>query len=361
MIDRSLVHRLSQVSKEWCISVYVPKKRNDKKYELDQLKFNNSLKEALEHLQHRGLKKEEADDFIEPLKSLPERDYLYNRYQPGVLAIFFNSENLDVVEVPVADEQLVYVGKEFYLRPVLSLLNDLERFFLLTLGPKRILLYEGTEQSIVQVANLTDLTANGRTGSSADEALEKQEEVFLRKYFQQIDEKLNELLEGEKSPLLLSASEKTGRIYQEVSSYPKILQRFVEPHPESGDLKGLMKRARPVFQEFMREEKRRKRRFFVQQMLKGNASISLTDILAAAVDGKVATLFLDKDEYATGEYKPAIKYTEVDEEPHEDRTALFNLAAIKTFQKGGEVYNLERDALPDSTTTINATFWPSKD
>jgi hypothetical protein len=358
MIDRNLIRRLSQVSKEWCVSIYVPKQQKDKKYELDQLRFNSALAEVLEHLQHRGLKKAEADDFVRPLESLPDRDYFYNRYQPGVLAIFFSSDILEVVEIPTVDEQLIYVGNEFYLRPVLSLLNGMERFFLVTLESDRILLYEGTENSIIQGANLTDLTANGREQAGEND-LENKEELYLKKYFRRIDEKLNELLEGEKSPLLLCASEKSGRIYQEVSSYPKILPRYVEPHPEPDDLDELMRRVHPVFQEFLREEKRAKRRFFVQEMLKGNASISLTDILAAAVDGKVAKLFLDKDEYTTGEYKPAIKYAKVDEEPTEDRTALFNLAAIKTFQKGGEVYNFEREALPDSTTTINATFWAS--
>lgn len=358
MIDRQLISRLADSSREWCVTLYVPKVEKEGRYELDRLRFNNAVADVLEQLRHRGMRIGDAEAFVVALKELPERDHYFNRYQGGLLAIFFNADLLEVVELPVIDlEESVYVGREFYLRPVLSLLNGLGRYFVLSLSGDNVLLYEGNEGGLLQAGNLTPVESAGQNSRQIQLAARSDDQaVQLKRYFQRIDDKLLELIGREKAPLLLAASEKVALLYRELSRYSYVLPDAVQFVPEKESTAVLLKRVQPLFQEFMRARKKEKRRLFIQEMLKGNASISLTDILAAADNGQVTALFLDKNEFTTGQYKAAIQWAKVDEEPTEDHTALFNLAAIKTFQQGGEVYDLARNEMPDETTPINATF-----
>ncbi len=358
MIDRKLISRLADISREWCATLYIPKVEQEGQYELDRLRFNKAVATVVEQLRNRGMAEAEAGAFVAALKELPDRGHFFNRYQPGLLAVFFDPDVLEVVELPRLElEESVYVGREFYLRPILSLLNGLERFFVLSLSGDNVLLYEGSEAGILQAGNLTPVEYVGKNSRQIRLAAQNDDQaVELKRYFRRVDEKLQETLAQEKAPLILAASEKIALLYRELSGYSPVLAEAVDFVPEKEDLGVLLKRVRPLFQEYLRTAKKEKRRLFIREMLKGNASISLTDILAAADSGQVTALFLDRDEFTTGEYKAAIQWARVDEQPSEDHTALFNLAAIKTFQRGGEVYNLARNEMPDETTPINATF-----
>lgn len=356
MIDKSLIRRLAEISEEWCLSLYLPKEKQDDHYELDQLRLNKALAEAATHLQTRGMQKEDAERMLESARLLLKGEPFFNRYQAGVVAVFLSPSHLETVDIPVLDEEMVYVGKEFYLRPVLSLLNEMQHYFLMAIDQDNALLFEGAQNGIAQIGNLIPLVA-ATVGMPAEEA-GKAEGRYLKKLYERLDEKVRELISEERAPLVLGGTEQRTQLFREISRYPNILAKTVDYEADSDDRETLHKRVKPIFEEYLQEQKKAKRRFFVKEMLKGNASISLTDILAAAVDGRVATLFMDKDEFATGQYKAAIKYAKVDEQPDEDHTALFNLAAINTFLKGGEVYDMGREDMPDSTTPINATFWP---
>jgi len=355
MIDRKLIARLADVSREWCSTLYVPKVENGDQYELDHSRFDAAVEEVIEQLIKRGWKEDRARQFAAPLFDLPGRDHFFDRFQSGLLAVFFNRDLLEIVELPrITLEESVYVGREFYLRPVLSMLNGLERYFVLSLSGENVLLYEGSEAGIRQAGNLTPVEYLGKHSQLIEQKIHNLE--GLKGYFQLIDERLAATLARETAPLILSAPGPIAGVYQELSSYPTILGASVAFVPEKERTDALLKQVRPLFQEFMQRKKKEKRRLFIQEMLRGNASISLIDILAAADNGLVTALFLDKDEFTTGQYKAAIQWAEVDEQPTDDHTALFNLAAIKTFQQGGEIYNLTRDEMPDETTAINATF-----
>ncbi len=357
MIDKSLITRLAEVSeKEWCVTIYLPKEEQDDQYELDQLRLNKALAEAKNHLQAKDMEQEAVEKMLKSARRLLDENPFFNRYQSGAVALFLSPGTLETMDIPILKEEMVYVGGEFYLRPILSLLNEMQHFFLLVLDEDNALLFEGTQNNIAQIGNLVPLV-EARVGAPVPDA-EKGEGIYLKKLYQRLDGKARELIAEEKAPLMLGGSEQRTQLFREVSQYSNILAETIDYRANIDDHKVLHRRAKPIMEEYLREQRRAKRRFFVKEMLKGNASISLTDVLAAAVGGRVATLFMDKDEFTTGQYKPAIQYAEVDEQPDEDHTALFNLAAINTFLNGGEVYDLERKDMPDSTTSINATFWP---
>ena len=79
--------------------------------------------------------------------------------------------------------------------------------------------------------------------------------------------------------------------------------------------------------------------------------------MQAAFSGHVDTLFCEDMEDIFGTYKE-VNGTIIPRESEEkiDTISLMNIAAIKTFLKGGNVYILDKENMPNSNAKINALY-----
>ncbi len=360
MIDRDTIKRLAAVEDPWAVSLYVPKEEEGDMFAYDELQVKKLVNEVDKLMETRDMPPSQRQAFQGRLDALLARPHFFNRYQAGTLAIFVSPSRLEAVDVPLQLDEFVYLGEEFYLRPIVALLNDLERYLVLAVGPESVYLYEGTSSNLTQLANLTpfsDETGTPEKLGQIDGTDSAAPPLHVKSYLQKVDDRLRQTVADAEAPLIIAGTEWLVGAYRQLSRYGNILPKGIPFQAQKDDRKALVNRAKPLVEEYMRECKAAKRRDFIQEMLKGNASISLIDILAAAVEGQVANLYLDRDEDSAGVFKPAIKFAKVGETKESGGdTALFNLAAIKTFLRGGSVYDLPRKDLPDTTTSINATF-----
>ena len=80
------------------------------------------------------------------------------------------------------------------------------------------------------------------------------------------------------------------------------------------------------------------------------------EIVPAALDGRVKILFIERSKDLFGLYDRINKSLIVDKDQRENQDSLYNMAAVQTWNKGGEVYLAEKNEMPLKGTSINALF-----
>jgi hypothetical protein len=267
------------------------------------------------------------------------------------------------------------LGSTFYLTPILPLLDEDGPFFLLALSENGVRLYEGSRddfreadlppsvpRNLAEVARFEDTerqsgfhTDTPRQGSGRRSAVffghggtVDFEEPLLRQYCQQIDDGLRPLLGTGATPLVLAGVESLLALYRASNTYPHLLADGVIGNPEEArrPSEELHRRGwaivAPVYQARARQDLDQ----FHQVAGTGRTSGDLADIVPAAHNGRVATLFLADGEQRWGRFDPALNTVSPGTPATPDAEELLNLAAVQTLRNGGTVHVLAPASMP---------------
>ena len=231
------------------------------------------------------------------------------------LALFLGPDGLRRFRVPLRLPELVTVGDRFVVRPLLPLLIDGGRFYVMALSQNEIRLFEGTRFRLDEVALdglplamwLTMprrrpqvqafLADRGGTGGrtvfhGSDEAEPK---MLVLQHFQRVDQALREVLARGRAPLVLAGVRSMQALYQKANTYPELLAAGLDGSPRDLSTEELHRRAWPL----------------VEPVLRGNEAVAASahralqgtgrtcndpaEVLTAARQGRVEALFLSTD------------------------------------------------------------------
>jgi hypothetical protein len=96
---------------------------------------------------------------------------------------------------------------------------------------------------------------------------------------------------------------------------------------------------------------------FLKEQGTGKTAIGIDKIIPAAFNGRVDTLFCENKSDIFGNYKEENNDITVTQSEENDNTiSLMNVAAVKTFINGGEVYLLDKEEMPNPNSRINALY-----
>jgi hypothetical protein len=84
------------------------------------------------------------------------------------------------------------------------------------------------------------------------------------------------------------------------------------------------------------------------------SSYELHEIVPAAFDGKIDTLFVEEDNDVYGQYDLETRDLKTALNKAVFNASLVNMVAIKTFMKGGRVYFLDKTEMPVKDRVMNA-------
>jgi len=163
------------------------------------------------------------------------------------------------------------------------------------------------------------------------------------------------VLSDEHAPLILAAVDYLQPIFREVNKYPYMWSQGVSGNPD--DLSGgeLLERSRPLVESFIRQERLKAVQEYKEVSHTALASRDLKDILMAAHEGRVSTLFLASGIQNWGFFDYANQEVRLLDEPSTGSRDLLDLAAALAWSNRGDVYVLESENMPDSAT-VAATF-----
>jgi hypothetical protein len=346
------------------VSVYMPSRHLGREARQNPIRFSNLLAEAAEGLKARSLDEDVIQSVLAPLERLVADDGFWSRQSDG-LAAFAAPDQSRVYRLPVAVEQLLVVGGRFHLKPLLPILVRDGRFYLLALSQGRVRLFEASRHAMREMdtgdipSSLTDAlgydweerslqfySAAPRGGaSSGHEAMyhgqgrgQDDSTAELRRFLELVDRGVRGLIPDPEAPLVVAAVEAIFGEYRKISHHQTLATDFVRGNPDHADpdelLRAAWKVAEPIFSADRREAAAK-----VRQLLgTGKASQQLEEVVVAAADGRVDSMFMAEGAQRWGRFSTEDRRVEVHGQAEPRDEDLLNRAAVETFVHDGTVY-----------------------
>ncbi len=380
LITKKDIKELSQVNDHPCISIFIPTHRSGfNNARIDQLSFKNALNDARTQMEQWRLEPNEMHGTLQAGYELLENEAFWTKLSDG-LAVFISPTRFEYFELPITFNTYVFVGRNFHLRPLLPMFTGDGRFFLLALSQNEVRFFEGQRNSITPVI-IEDLVPEDIEEalffSAAESHLQAhsggevtnpgiyhghgkgkdEKNKQLEKYFRQVDKGLMEMLHDENVPLVIAAVDYLVPIYQAISQYANIMSFSVKGNPENDSPVQLHQKAWSLMQPYFKEKQISLANEFQSKFALEKADISAYSVIPTAINGRVDTLFIDKDEpNLWGQFNAKENKVRLHLERKQDSICLLNKAAVETFLQGGNVYNLSREELPYPAASLNAIY-----
>ena len=133
-----------------CVSLYMPTHRAGRDIEQDPIRFKNLLKQAEAGLIEAGYRAPEARQMLEKPRQFLD-DGSFWRHQTGGLAMFVCPGGFRHYRLSGTLPELCVVGKRFHIKPLVPLMTNDGRFYVLAISKERVRVLEGTRDSIVDL------------------------------------------------------------------------------------------------------------------------------------------------------------------------------------------------------------------
>lgn len=380
LISKNKINYLFSIHAEPCISLFIPTHRSGfDNSKADRLRFKNLLSQTRQSLSQHGYSENESNKLLQPAYDLYNEESFWSNLSDG-LAMFISPDHSEYFELPIAFNTYHFVGDHYHLRSLLPMFNGDGRFFLLALSQNEVRFFEGSRNSITPV-EIEDLMPENIEAELQLEENEKNlqfhgggnrqsgpiyhghgsgdddKNANLEKYFRYIDKGLMRMLYDEEVPMIISAVDYLVPIYRSISQYEPIVDFHISGNPEHLSPIQLHEKAWQQMSPFFRREEEKDRKKFTKYALSNRSSIHKKDIVPAAANGKIETLFVNKNLSGHwGEFQAMQNRTELHPNRKAHSMCLLEFAAMNTFMQGGRVYNVPAAQMPDPNTAMNANF-----
>lgn len=370
IFDRQELKKLSENQDAPCISLYIPPTGPESPQRFIRLK--NALSTAEKKLSLIGVGNETARKVLAPLRDLVEQPLGW--HDRNGLAVFISQSSFHVYRIPLQVPELVLVGERFYLRPLMPLLSGDGRFIILALSQKSVRLYEANQfdireldkhdvpKSLVDAVgyDLRNRSLQFHTGSPKHGKRLKREALYhgqgagkddidgeVTKFLQLVDRGIRKLLSGTNAPLAIAAVEYLCAAFKQVSKYPNILDGGIFGNPQLISLEELHQRAWEMVSPYFRKDQETAAARFHDALSTSLASHALKQIVPAAYNARVDTLFVSKEHQVWGKYDRENELLEVREgNAQPDDEGLLDVAATQCLLNGGTVYAVAPQEMP---------------
>jgi hypothetical protein len=348
----------------------------------DAKRWKNLVRQAEDRLTAAGRRPSEAQYLLRPAGELVDDIPFWQNVTTG-LAYFLSPEMTRSYRLPLTFGEQVVVADHFHVKPLIPLLTEDGRFFVLALSQKHVRLLQGTRHTIAEVelqgvptsleearqADWVEETRTFHTVSRAGGATGGRAAVFhgqgaeidnpkegLPEFVQRVDRGLHRLLHDERAPMVLAGVEYLLPIYREHNTYPHLLNQGLEGHPDRMSPQQLHDRAWPIVEPHFRQAREKITALYGQLAGTGRSANDVREVVAAAWRGEIQYLFVALGREQWGTFDPASQKVEVHDRAAPGDEDLLNLAAVHTLSHKGTVYAVEPDQVPDRTP-LAAIFW----
>ncbi len=378
LISQQEFEKLAQTKNEICVSIFIPTERGGKEVleGKDSTHLKSQWQQTEKELEKKGVSAEKISKMAKPVMDLVnDRDFW--RHQSDGLAVFVSENFFEKYTLPVKFATYRYISKEFYVKPLVPAFSGDGRFYILALQLQEVKLYEATKYSVgeVYVEDLTPsrledrvgydyepktlqhktIKANsGKTQMHGHNAADREDKNEILRFFRAVDKGLHTILHDENVPLVVYCQDHLFPIYQEANTYSNLFDKVINGNPSDTDMLGAHDKALKTIESYLRKEERDKLDKYNELNKTENTTSMVGDIIPAAYEGKIDTLFLENREEIWGSYDEKNMSVKVDEAQYDSNTSLMNLAAAKVIETGGKVFLIESAFMPEKESKMNA-------
>ncbi|MFW6351684.1 MAG: hypothetical protein ACOC2E_04805, partial [Bacteroidota bacterium] len=185
---------------------------------------------------------------------------------------------------------------------------------------------------------------------------EEEQKEEIMKYLRAVNDGMIKMLHDQKAPLLVAGVEYIVAMYKEANTYHFLKDEFIAGNPEQESPVLLHQKAKELLKDHFNSTRKEKLAAFEKALSDKRASYKEEEVIPAAVNQRVDTLFVKNREEMYGTFDREKNDITEDNEKTEYNAGLLNMAVIHTILNGGEVFLLEADEMPEPESKLNALF-----
>lgn len=356
-----------------CVSLYLPTHRTGAQLRQDPIRHKNLLTKAEDHLRQYGLRRPEIERLLEPAWRL-NRDVegRFWTHQSDGLAMFLAPGLWRSYCVPLPFDELVVVNSRFHVTPMLPLLQVDGRFYVLAVSQRRVRLFEATRfnmrplspeglpKNLAEALNIDEYVKENNFHSyrpapnqpaeamwhghgGGDQGSAKME---LQEYFRRLDDGLQKFFTVQTDPLVFAGVDYLFPLFREASTYRYLVETPVTGNPDDLVADQLHRAAWGVVEPYFRRQLEESLSRFGHQQARGLASGDLEEIIAAAREGRVDTLFVAQGRHRWGAVDEETGQIDFHDTRQHRSLDLPDYAAAHTILNRGQVYLIRPEQMP---------------
>jgi len=362
-IRRAELQDLVEWKQSPCVSLFMPMHVKDRNAMEDPVRLRKLTDEAQKGLEDAGLRRTEAEKLLAPLRDLPLNNEAW-QHRGRSIAFFAAPGFQRIIQTSGELEPLVQVNDHFFVLPLVPLITDSERFFLLAISQNGVRFFEGNSEGLreeslagipknLEAAIDIEDAEHGQRYHSGDAGSRGKQMALhhgqggkpetikedMRQFLRQIAAAVDRRLLNERAPLVLATVEATVPMWRETSDYKFLLDEFVGGNPDHLSAAELHTKAWPVVKPALGSY----RKWCEQRMAESQGAklaLSLRDIVPAAISRRISALFIDCKRSRWGQYDPANNAVVLHKQREPGDQDLVELAAVETMRNGGDVFDL---------------------
>ncbi|MDZ7706217.1 MAG: hypothetical protein U5L04_17260 [Trueperaceae bacterium] len=384
LISREELKTLSQYQQGPAVSIYMPTHMAGADTRENAIRLKTLLQDVRRQLGERGFGSRDVQEVLEPADALVDDNNFWQHQRHG-FAMFIANGDVYQYKLPISVEEYARVSDRFYLKPLLPLLTGDGRFHLLAVSLNGVRMFEGSRDNISEVElddaptslaealryddpeKALDYYVTGRAGGGG--GADSQDAVFqgtgagqpdrkneILRFFKQLDNGIRDMIAAESDPLVFAGVDYLFPLYQEANHYPHLVDESVKGNPDELSAQELHAKAWEVVKPHFEQGQQEARERFHNQHGTGLASEDIRQIIPAAADGQIDTLFVALGERVFGRYNSQSRSLEIHDERQEGDHDLLDMAAVQTLLHGGTIYATDPGEVPGDDPRIAAVF-----
>jgi hypothetical protein len=358
---------LLQTHEAPCLSLYQPTHRHHPDNRQDPIRFRNLLAQLQRSLQLSYPKHDHAS-LLQSFVALADDRTFWNRTLDG-LAVLASNRLSRIYRLQRPAPERAIVADSFHLKPLIRILQSADRYQLLALTRTTARLFEGNrdvvdpmpfapgvpgtiEEALGHELTQPYFTKSGGTGSGAavfhgHGSKKDERDADTERFFRILDRAVwMHHSRPSELPLMIAALPEHHAVFRRVSRNP-LLSEFIEVNPDTLDEAALRRLAWDAEQPRYLALTADLVNQFRSALPNGRAADELTQVAAAAADGRVATLLLDADHHIPGRVDVRSGAVETAAAPEVD-DLLDDLGEL-VLKRGGRAIVIPSERMPTRT------------
>ena len=360
-----------------CISIYMPAHRGGRETRQDPVRLRNLIGQAATQLVKAGMPTEDINTLLAPASKLLDQPDFW-QHQSDSLVLFLGKDFFQYHCIPVDFDEFVGVSQTFYIKPLLSFLTNNGEYYILAVSQNQVRIFKATGSAIkaLELGSVPPSLAqalqyddpekqlqfhSGQSGNSPiyhGQGGSGDDKTDILRFFQLIDTGLQSLLDNTYRPMIFVGVDYLFPIYQTANSYPTLLDTSVQTNPDALHPQDLHQQTLPIAQTYFKQSAKASKSRYREMAGSAQTADRLSDILNAAHDGQVETLFIASGHQKWGIYDAQSRQFTESDKSTVNSDSLLNLAAVYTLNCGGQVFVMDVTDMPTNTLAAAILRYP---
>lgn len=371
ILTRATLLNLAKAPGGFAVSIYLPTSRDPASQTADHLQLKNLIHTCETQLANRGATTEAIRQLGKRL-SMMVNDSSFWAHMGDGLAIFAARDRQQVYHLPIPFIAESFVGRGFYLVPLLDALSDRHEANLLCVSQHQVRLWHVDSSGIQPIAaprlplriettldfderqNLSRQSHGGVRhgrfdrsttfhGQGGPSDVAKSE---LRQFLRSIDEALPESVQHDDAPLVFAGVGYLYPLFAEVTRHPRLHERFLPGNPSLVAPAELRSRVLELLEAESAERRRRVLDRCSEQINQLKQAPTLNDVFRVIVAGEVEALLAPRGKRLWGQWDEHTLETVVFPAEKPGAEELVNLAVTLALRHGADVTTVDACELP---------------